>query len=218
MSFGLALALFSFNLFAEALHWIIASYLRWVLCHYLDNFVAIFKADASPERLEREANAYIWLTDLLGLPRNDSKDCQEAEVIFFGIEIDTSLFTARLPADKLEKAIRTTLKVLSEKAVSFIDIQSIVEFLSFCFQAVRLGRVFMRRLWDFISHYPRGGPKSTLRRIPAWVREHLEWWNKLLPKYNGVTFFDTKNRETQTLYTDACLYGLGGFHFGGRQA
>ena len=31
-------------------------------------------------------------------------------------------------------------------------------------------------------------------------------------------FFDTRNRETQTLYTDACLYRLGGFHFGGRQA
>ena len=76
----------------------------------------------------------------------------------------------------------------------------------------------MRRLWDFINHYPRGGPKSKLRKIPAWVREDLEWWNKLLSKYNGVLFFDSRNREPQTLYTDACLYGLGGFYFGGRQA
>ncbi len=120
--------------------------------------------------------------------------------------------------EKLKKAIRATLKVLSQKAISFIDIQSLVGFLSFCSQAVRLGRLFMRRLSDFINHHPRGGPKSTLRRIPAWVREDLEWWNKLLPKYNGVLFFDTRNRETQTLYTDACLYGLGYFHFWGRQA
>ncbi len=63
-----------FNHFAEALHWIIASFLRWPLCHYLDNFVAIFRSDTSPERLVAEANAYIWLTYLLGLPRNDSKD------------------------------------------------------------------------------------------------------------------------------------------------
>ena len=139
-------------------------------------------------------------------------------MIVFGIEIDISLFTARLPADKLKKAIRATLKVLSQKAVSFINIQSLMRFLSFCSQAVRLGRVFMRRLWDSINHYPRGGPKSTERRIPTWVREDLEWWNKLLPIYNGVLFFDTKNRETQTLYTDACLYGLDEFHFGGRQA
>ncbi len=31
-------------------------------------------------------------------------------------------------------------------------------------------------------------------------------------------FFDTRNRVTQTLYTDACLYGLGGFYFEGRPA
>ena len=218
LSFGLAITPFIFNLFAESLKWIIASYLRCVLCHYLDDFVAIFKADASSERFEREANAYICLTDLLDLSRNDSKDCQGTEVIVFGIEIDTSSFTARLPADKLEKTIRATLKVLSQKAVSFIDIQSLVGFLFFCSQAVKLGRVFMRKLWDFINHYSRSGPKSTLKRIPAWVREDLEWWNKLLPTYNGVLFFDSRNRETQTLYTDACLYGLGGFHFRGRQA
>ncbi len=44
LSFGLATAPFIFNLFAEALHWLIASFLQWVLCYYLDNFVAIFKA------------------------------------------------------------------------------------------------------------------------------------------------------------------------------
>ncbi len=74
MSFSLATALLVLNLLAEAHHLIIASYLRWVLYHYLDDFVAIFKADFLPERLEREANAYIWLTNLLDLPRNDSKE------------------------------------------------------------------------------------------------------------------------------------------------
>ncbi len=90
-------------------------------------------------------------------------------------------------------------------------------FLLFCSQAVRLGRVFIRRLWDIINHFPRAGPRTTLRRIPAWVREDLEWWNKLLPAYNGVLFFNTTKRKIQTLYTDACLYGLGGFYFDGTQ-
>ncbi len=76
----------------------------------------------------------------------------------------------------------------------------------------------MRRLWDFINDYPRDATRSTLRRLPVWVREDLEWWNKLLPTYNGILFFDTRNRVTETLYTDACLYGLGGFDFEGRQA
>lgn len=129
--FGLATAPFIFNLFAEALYWIIASFLRWVLCHYLDDFVAIFKADTSPKRLEAKANTYIWLTDILDLPQNNSKDCQETVVIVFRIKIDTSLFTAYLPQDKLKKAIGATFKVLSQKAVSFIDIQSLIRFLFF---------------------------------------------------------------------------------------
>ncbi len=188
-----------------------------MLCHYLDNFVTIYRSDALPERLVAEANAYIWLTDLLGLPRNDSKDCQGIVVTVFGIAVDTPSFTARNPRDKLEKAILGSSKVLSQKAVSYIDIQSLVRFLSFCSQAVRLGCVFMRRLWDFINHYPRDAIRSTPRRIPVWVKEDLKWWNKLLPTYNEVLFFDTGNRVTQTLYTDACLYGLGRFYFEGRQ-
>ncbi len=164
-----------FNLFAEALHWIIECFLRWLLCHYLDYFVAIFRSDTWPERLVAEANDYIWLTDLLGLPQNDSKDCQGTVVTVFGIEVDTSSFTTRLPRDKLEKAILASSKVPSQKVVSYIDIQSLVGFLSFCSQAVRLGRVFMRRLWDFINHYPCDATRSTLRKIPVWVREYLKW-------------------------------------------
>ena len=174
--FGLSTAPFIFNLFAEALHWIIASFLQWVLCHYLDDFVAIFQAKkATPEKMSAENKAYIQLTNLLGVSRNDSKDAQGTAVIVFGIEIDTSCFTARLPKDKLEKATKATAKILSQKSVSFIDMQSLVGFLSFCSQAVRLGHVFMRRLWDFINHFPQMVPRTTLRRIPVWVKEDLEW-------------------------------------------
>ncbi len=129
-----------------------------------------------------------------------------------------SSFTAQLLRDKLGKAILASSKVLSQKAVSYIGIQLLVGFFSFCSQAVRLGRVFMKRLWDFINHNSRDATRSTFRRIPVWVRENLEWWNKLLLTYNGVLFFDTRNKVTQTLYTNVCLYGLGGFYFESRQA
>lgn len=118
-----------------------------MLCYYLDNFVAIFKAEeATQEKMAADKEAYVQLTDLLGVPRNDSKDGQGTAVIVFGIEIDTSCFTARLPKEKLEKATRATAKILGQKSVSFIDMQSFVGFLSFSSQAVRLGRVFIRRL------------------------------------------------------------------------
>ncbi len=50
LSFGLATTPFIFNLFAEALYWIIAFFFRWVLFHYLDDFVAIFRSDTLPGR------------------------------------------------------------------------------------------------------------------------------------------------------------------------
>ena len=146
-----------------------------MLCHYLDKFVAIFRSETSPERLVAKANTYIWLTDLLGLLQNDSKDCQGTVVKIVRMEVDTSSSTARLPRDKLEKAILVSSKVLSQKAVSYINIQSLIGFLCFCSQAVGLGHMFMRRLWDFISHYPCDATRSTLKRIPVWVREDLEW-------------------------------------------
>ncbi len=131
LSFGLATAPFIFNLFAETLHWIIASFLSFVLCHFLDDFVAIFRSNSSPEKYVAEINAYIWLTVLSGLPRNDFKDWRGTVVTVFGIEVDTSSFMARLPRDKLEKAILASSKVLSQKAVSYIYIQLLVGFLFF---------------------------------------------------------------------------------------
>ncbi len=153
LSFGLATTLFIFNLFTEALHWIIVSFLRCVICHYLHDFIAIFKAkEASMKRIKAEAKAYIWLIDLLSMARNESKDRESIAIDVFGIEVDTSKFTARLPKEKLEKAKNTSSKILEQKSVRLIDIQLLVKFLSFCSQAVRLGRVFMGRLWDFINH------------------------------------------------------------------
>ena len=46
--------------------------------------------------MKAEAKVYIWLTDLLGMLWNDSKDREGTVVKVFGIEVDTSIFTARL--------------------------------------------------------------------------------------------------------------------------
>ena len=42
LSFGLWIASRIFNLFAEAIHWILASLHKWSLSHYLDDFFAVF--------------------------------------------------------------------------------------------------------------------------------------------------------------------------------
>lgn len=136
------------------------------MVNYLDDFVAVFSATKA-NNVRQACYAYKWVTDLLGIPRNDSQDAEGTQVIVFGIEIDTKSFTAKLPNNKLAKAIKATGKTLAEQSVSFLDIQSLVGFLSFGFQAVRLGRIFMQRLWDFVNEFPCISTKLTKTRIPA---------------------------------------------------
>ncbi len=124
LSFSLSTAPLIFNLFGEGLHWILVSYLRLILVHYLDDFIAIFTTmQATSNRMRREARAYVWVTDLLGIPRNNSKDRKGTQITVFDIEVDTSSFTAKLPPEKLEKAIKAMAKVPAEQSVSFLDIQ-----------------------------------------------------------------------------------------------
>lgn len=161
-----------------------------------------------------EREAYIRLTDVIGIPRNNLKDFKAVIVIVFGIEVDTTKFIARVPKDRLEQAQKATSKTLASDSVALLDIQSLVGFLSFCAKAVRLGWVFMRRLWDIVAYsYPRTAPTTTKQRIPSFVRHDLMWWNRFLPEFNGVLFFDESQREEVTLYRDAILDGLGGFFY-----
>ena len=75
----------------------------------------------------------------------------------------------------------------------------------------------MRRLWDFIAEYPSSSTQFTRRRLSPDVLEDLTWWNELLPRYNGVLFFDSQARPVFQVYTDACLEGLGGFFYSGSE-
>lgn len=216
LPFGLSTAPFLFNLFAEAFHWIIETYLHWKrLRHYLDDFISVLEAStATSERIGSTHKDYKDLTDCLGIPRNDAKDSTGTVCPVLGIEVDTNTFEARLPIDKLSRAIASTHSALTQHSLSLHDAQSLSGFLSFCSQAVRLGRVFMRRLWDFVASYPPHCSQSTRRKLPAGVVEDLNWWNSLLPNFNGILYFE-EDREAVQLYTDASLQGLGGFYFEG---
>ncbi len=214
LSFGLCTAPYLFNLFAEALHWMMVSYLHWSLvCHYLDDFIYVMPAsEVSSVKLHLHIQAYDELMVLLGIPNNGSKEKQGTVVIVFGIEINTVNFIARLPSEKLEKYGKQQA-ILGSASISLLDIRSLIGDLSFCAKAVRLGRIFMRKLWDFLKAYPSHLSRTAKRCIPAEIREDLLWWNRLLPDFNGVLFFDETHRGITQLFTDVSLFGLGGFYY-----
>jgi hypothetical protein len=211
LPFGLATAPFIFNLFAEGFHWMLESFLGWDASeHFLDDFIRVITQRGTLEVSKIVAD-YIVLTDILGIPRNDSKDMIGTKVTVLGIEIDTDEFVIRLPKEKLQQAIIRTATALSRATTTLFDIQSLTGFLSFCAQAVQLGWVFMRHLWNFVASFP-GESAFQKRRIPARVRQDLLWWNELLPTFNGVKFFDNSTRPETQLFTDASGVGLGGYY------
>jgi Reverse transcriptase (RNA-dependent DNA polymerase) len=100
--FGLKSAPYIFNLFAEALHWIIHRHLPSDLCHYLDDFLPVFQ----PQTLVSTANAAIdWCIGLgtqLGLCFQDEKTIRPCTNFkYLGLELDSLAMEARLPTDKL---------------------------------------------------------------------------------------------------------------------
>lgn len=208
------MAPYLFNLFAEALHWMMVFYLNWTLvCHYLDDFIYIIPAsEVSSQRLYLDIEAYNKLEALLSMPHNKTKE-QGTSVVVFGIEIDTVNSIARLPQEKLHKVRNATSAALASKSISLLDICSLIGYLSFCAKAVWLGRVFMRKLRDFLKAYPLHLSRTAKRRIPIDIWEDLLWWNRLFPEFNGVLFFDKTHRETVQVFTDASLCGLGGLYY-----
>jgi hypothetical protein len=206
LPFGLRTAPALFNLFAEGLHWIAQHELGWTLSHFLDDFIAILpppRLHLVPHVLRVATDNWIAITDSLGIPRASAKDEQGTTVTALGIEIDTLAMEARLPQSKLDKSLKVISALLSSQSVSRKDIERVTGLLSFCSQAVTIGRTHIRRLWDFLHVFN----KNTRRRcLSPGARADFTWWQDLLPRYNGVRFFHD-NQEEINLWTDAFQAG-----------
>lgn len=212
LPFGLCTAPFIFNLFAETFHWILQSWLHWdLLQHYLDDFITVIPACASHKIPGMETD-YITITNLLGIPRNDTKNQLGTVITVLGLEVDTNNFTLRVPEDKMKKAFHATSRLHQQDSITRKEMENLAGFLSFCAPAVQLGRLHMRTIWTFVASYPQHKSSFIKKRVTADVREDLVWWRDLFPSWNGVRFFNDSIRDTVSLFTDSSGYGIGGFH------
>lgn len=119
LPFGLCIARFIFNLFAEVFHWIPESYLQWSVDHYLDDFIATLPAHkATPAKLSEYERQYKIVTDQLSIPRQQSKDQTGTVIPPFGIQVDSYLFIAGWPHEKIAKAVAATAAALTTKSLT----------------------------------------------------------------------------------------------------
>ncbi|KAF5384159.1 hypothetical protein D9615_003180 [Tricholomella constricta] len=208
LAFGLKSAPYIFNLFAEALHWIIQRHIPAALRHYLDDFLLIFHPSSDP----LVCNAAIeWVTALgneLGLAFQDSKTvhpCTQLE--FLGLELDSLAMEARLPSDKLAYLTELLDTWALKKQCTLRELQALTGFLQFASQVIPKSRTFIRRLFDFSCTFT--SPFAT-RHIPKSAMSDIHWWRTFSSHWNGVMLI-TPSLPSLSIYTDASgSKGLGG--------
>ncbi len=208
--FGAKSAPYIFNLFAEALHWIIQRHIPASLRHYLDDFLPIF-APATP--ISSAYAAIEWIMALgrqLGLEFQDSKTVWPCTALeFLGLELDTDAMEARMPADKLAYLGNLLTSWRQKQSCQLRELQSLIGFLQFAAQVIPHARAFIRRLMDFAATFRSG---YAVRHIPGYARADIVWWSVFHSRWNGVMFIQP-SRPTVHVYTDASgsdKKGIGG--------
>lgn len=205
LPFGLRTSPFLFDLFAKALHWILIAILHWaVVLHYLDDFFAILSPHADAQAYGRDFDR---LCTELGLMVNHTKSIFGTIADFLGIELDSNLMQARLPADKLARARNIVKNLLNRATIPHRELESAVGFLSFAAKVVVPGRAFLRRLFNAIRR-----PVAIIR-ITSAMRADLQWWNTFLSDWNGLRLLRlVAHRQSVYIWTDASgKFGMGGY-------
>jgi hypothetical protein len=201
--FGIKSAPYIFNLFAEALHWIIKQHIPGDLCHYLDDFLLTFPP-GTPLSTARAALQWCKaLGNQLGLCFQDSKTIEPCTKLkYVGLKINTTSMEAHLPQDTL-KFLRDTLDTwLSKKAVCLCELQELIGFLQFTSQVICHSWAFIQRLIDFSMTFQS---QFAIRRIPAYAFADIIWWRTFALTWNSVCLI-SPSYATLHVYTGSCSF------------
>lgn len=202
MPMGCSSSCKTFEMFSSALEWIAKSKMEIKhVIHLLDDFLIIAP---SFEQCQSQLNLFVQLCGFLSVPLAPEKTCGPSTMLSFaGVELDTVLFEARLPLDKVTKCLNIISDFLSRKKVCLKEIQSLVGLLNFACSVVCPGRAFLRRLIDLTLGIRHPYYKV---RITKAVKADLNVWRSFLADFNGRSFFLEDvwyNSEQLSLYTDA---------------
>ena len=209
MPMGCASSCRTFEMFSTALQWVSQNRLNIVhLIHILDDFLM---AAASYDQCCVHLKNFLSLCEYVGVPIAPGKTVgPQTTLTFAGIELDTVMLEARLPADKIAKTQGLLLSFLTRKKATLQEVQSLIGLLNFACSVVIPGRAFLRRLIDLTK-----GIKCATHfiRLSRSVKADLSMWKSFLDDFNGRSFFLDDCWSTSSslnLYTDAAA----GFGFG----
>lgn len=213
LPFGLASSCQLWERVATAVHWIISHRLGiTTMVHYIDDYLLI---SANNKLAATQLKYVIKVFTLLGVPLAlDKLEGPCTKLTFLGISIDTASATVSLDDPRFDHVCATLTDWNHRKAASIQQLQSLVGTLNFCSRVIRAGRLFLRRIFHYISHlHHRTKSTTTLQPLPQSVKLDIQWWIKYLPTTNGTCPIYPLTWCTDSdmyIATDACQLGYGG--------
>ena len=111
---------------------------------------------------------------------NYTKNILDIIADFLKIELDSIFMQTRLSSNKLDRARKTITDLLKRTTISYRELESTIEFLSFATKIVILERVFLRRLFDVIRR------SVTIIRLFIDMKADLLWWKIFFKDWDGL--------------------------------
>ena len=119
-----------FNLFTEALHWIVQRHIPMSLWHYLDYFLPIFQPSVPLQLVNAVIDWIKSLAEELGLSFKPKKTIWPTTCLeFLGLELDSIAMEACLPEDKLTYLCSCLMEWQACKHCTLKDIQELMVWL-----------------------------------------------------------------------------------------
>jgi len=216
MPFGCRSSCKTFERFAKFLNWCIMQDCQAgsAMDHYLDDFLAWGKPNTS--LCKKILRSFQNLCVTLGVPlASDKIEGPQTVIRFLGLIVDTDKMEIRIPADKIEKALKLVDIIIARRKVTLQCLQSVIGSLSFLCRGIRPGRAFLQRMIALT----RGVRKLHHSiRVSRGAKCDAIMWKQFLVDFNGCAAFlpsEWQDNATLRFYTDASLTRGYGAYFAG---
>ena len=212
LPFGLHTSPRIYNLFAEAIHWVLQHSFGWSLLHYVDDFLEVFPPNSD---LTDKSQLFDEICHDFDFPTEPKKDEMGTRVNHLGFEIDTVSMTATLSHNKRERAIKLLFTVITHKTISAKSLETLLGFLSHCCEVIPIGRPFLRHLFNALSK--AGSANTTVNpyryaRISWHAKCDSLWWLLFLRHWSCISVIQIKH-PFHEIWTDASgSKGIGGIY------
>ena len=178
---------------------------------FYDDFLGL-GFEKGPKNIFHIDAAITAVSKILNFQTKEEKHVPPTTIItFLGIEYDLEVLCARIPLSKVEETLEKVRKALAGASITVRKTMSLLGSLVFVCCIVLPGRSFVSRI---IARLRMLGPlpdKKAKIFIDHGFRADLQWFERFLPSYNGLSIILEKEWSNILVEVDASGWGAGGF-------